>query len=298
MMKSRLLSAVYTVLFGLVTISIQPAFAASGFETDAMRDTASGTASDPQGPATTGSILSEVIVPLSDGGDISFAGNGFARGAANDAGAGAVAVDGAFFNGDPTLNSLTATSILISEITNTTGEVASFAYDFFVPGPRLTLADFAGLSDTDDPTNRVFFDFRVSLDFGSGFLPFVVSQGELMGGSVSHSLGTAGTDTLGSTFFTDGTYPGNIFGYQFDDLESAVTGFLPDGQTVAVKSQLFVSLAAPGFETGGAASIGDPLNLTSGAFSGSLSIVPVPAAAWLFGSGLLGLIGIAKRKKA
>ena len=26
--------------------------------------------------------------------------------------------------------------------------------------------------------------------------------------------------------------------------------------------------------------------------------VPVPAAVWLFGSGLLGLIGVAKRKKA
>jgi hypothetical protein len=31
---------------------------------------------------------------------------------------------------------------------------------------------------------------------------------------------------------------------------------------------------------------------------GDVSAVPVPAAVWLFGSGLLGLIGIAKRKKA
>jgi len=28
------------------------------------------------------------------------------------------------------------------------------------------------------------------------------------------------------------------------------------------------------------------------------SVVPIPAAAWLFGSGLLGMIGIAIRKKA
>ncbi len=28
-----------------------------------------------------------------------------------------------------------------------------------------------------------------------------------------------------------------------------------------------------------------------------VSSVPLPAAAWLFGSGLLGLIGVAKRKK-
>jgi len=31
---------------------------------------------------------------------------------------------------------------------------------------------------------------------------------------------------------------------------------------------------------------------------GSWSTVPVPAAAWLFGSGLLGLVGLARRKKA
>ena len=32
--------------------------------------------------------------------------------------------------------------------------------------------------------------------------------------------------------------------------------------------------------------------------SGDVSAIPVPAAVWLFGSGLLGLIGIARRKKA
>jgi len=35
-----------------------------------------------------------------------------------------------------------------------------------------------------------------------------------------------------------------------------------------------------------------------GAFIGGGSPVPVPAAVWLFGSGLLGLIGLARRKKA
>ena len=30
----------------------------------------------------------------------------------------------------------------------------------------------------------------------------------------------------------------------------------------------------------------------------STSAVPVPAAVWLFGSGLIGLIGVARRKKA
>ena len=297
MKKSRLLGAVCTILCVLVTIAVQPAFAVS-FQTDATRDTFSGTASDPQGPATTGSLLSEVIVPSSDASDAFFSGDGFARGAADDTGAGAVGVDSAFFSGNA-LNTLTATSILTSVITNTTGGVVPFSYDFFLPGPRLTISDFAGMSESDTPTIEVFFDFSVLLDFGSGFGPAsVVSQGILTGGIVSHTLGTAGTDPLGSTFFTDSNFPNNIFGYQFDDLDGAVTGFLADGATVAARSEMFVRLRGPGFETGGVASIGDPLDLSASAFSGSFSIVPVPAAVWLFGSGLLGLVGIARRKKA
>ena len=296
MTNKSLISAVCTCLFSIAAVVMQPAFAVSSFQTDATRDTASGTASDPQGPATTGSLFSEVLVPGSDGGSFDFSGPGYARGAANDVGAGAVGVDGVFFTGND-FNQLTGLSILTSEITNNTGSRVPFAYDFFLPGPRLTIADFAGISDTDDPTIRAFFDFRVQLDFGSGFLPYVVSQGELKGGIAGHTLGTAGNEPLNSTFFTDSNFPfGNVFGYQFDSLDSSVPGFLGPGDTVAVKTSLFVSLTTPGFETGGAARIGDPLDLSAGAFSGNLSIVPVPAAVWLFGSGLIGLIGLARRK--
>ncbi|MCP4042838.1 MAG: VPLPA-CTERM sorting domain-containing protein, partial [Gammaproteobacteria bacterium] len=31
--------------------------------------------------------------------------------------------------------------------------------------------------------------------------------------------------------------------------------------------------------------------------SGDVSAVPVPAAVWLFGSGLIGLLGVARRKR-
>jgi hypothetical protein len=44
-----------------------------------------------------------------------------------------------------------------------------------------------------------------------------------------------------------------------------------------------------------------PFDGHTAAFQGTLtpqvSQVPIPAAAWLFGSGLLGLVGIARRKK-
>jgi hypothetical protein len=29
----------------------------------------------------------------------------------------------------------------------------------------------------------------------------------------------------------------------------------------------------------------------------TLTVVPIPAAAWLFGSGLLGLVGVARRRR-
>jgi len=32
--------------------------------------------------------------------------------------------------------------------------------------------------------------------------------------------------------------------------------------------------------------------------SGDVSVVPIPAAVWLFGSGLIGLLGVARRRKA
>jgi len=47
--------------------------------------------------------------------------------------------------------------------------------------------------------------------------------------------------------------------------------------------------------------VGEDYTLTGGsvtATGGSVTAVPVPAAVWLFGSGLLGLVGVARRKKA
>lgn len=38
-------------------------------------------------------------------------------------------------------------------------------------------------------------------------------------------------------------------------------------------------------------------NLLTSAWFGNTTVIPVPAAVWLFGSGLLGLVGVARRKK-
>ena len=56
--------------------------------------------------------------------------------------------------------------------------------------------------------------------------------------------------------------------------------------------QLFAAHVA-GFDSNGAASGG----VTSGYFAGSSLAVPVPAAVWLFGGGLIALAGLLNRKK-
>lgn len=54
-----------------------------------------------------------------------------------------------------------------------------------------------------------------------------------------------------------------------------------------------------GFDTGGQYTLNKSgLLFAWAAQSGDVSAVPVPAAVWLFGSGLLGLVGVARRKSA
>ena len=68
--------------------------------------------------------------------------------------------------------------------------------------------------------------------------------------------------------------------YQADNISFAVC----TGSNDVACNKDFAGFEASDFEIGFA----DPV---------ALAAVPVPAAVWLFGSGLLGLIGIARRKK-
>jgi hypothetical protein len=79
----------------------------------------------------------------------------------------------------------------------------------------------------------------------------------------------------------------SISGVSFDDILSYVE--LSMGGN---KNLNYFSSHVAGF------SISDP-TVTSAWFGGSTSttVVPLPAAFWLFGTGLVGLIGVAKRKK-
>ncbi len=66
-----------------------------------------------------------------------------------------------------------------------------------------------------------------------------------------------------------------------------LSGIAPAGTTEAQILLLHIDIG------GGGALFWDDANLTA-----TPAVVPIPAAAWLFGSGLIGLIGIARRRKS
>ncbi len=114
-------------------------------------------------------------------------------------------------------------------------------------------------------------------------------------GVLSHSL-SDGTNFKGnySNFgYTDSVHTANLIGRGFSSASSYVAALMasPAHQDVLLNTGAFASLKWEGVGVG----------WSDGYFSvglGTVETVPVPAAIWLFCSGLIGLIGIARRKKA
>ena len=111
------------------------------------------------------------------------------------------------------------------------------------------------------------------------------------------------------TFFTDifeitdaGNYKATLTDFNF------LAPMELTGMNVTTATELLGSLVKPGSFTFDAAPgeyyvsffglAGKPSVPSQYGIEISQVVVPVPAAVWLFGSGLLGLIGIARRKKA
>lgn len=129
---------------------------------------------------------------------------------------------------------------------------------------------------------------QTAMNVGAGF---AAGYDALLASANSASvLATSGLGYMG------GNWGGNGYG-AFIPTNSELTGFA-DGQTIS-----FIS-----FNTNDALSTANVTAFTNGKFMvdtslgkvsyvGQVSAVPVPAAVWLFGSGLLGLVGISRRKK-
>jgi len=131
-------------------------------------------------------------------------------------------------------------------------------------------------------------------DFGSGGTISILGGVTAAGIAVGSTLLSGTFDSASVIDVGGGTLNFKITGGSFLDTKhpDLLTFFgLPTGD--------YVGGFNISFSTSGTPSVGDAFT-SNELFSGDVvnSPVPVPAAAWLFGSGLLGLVGIARRKKA
>ena len=132
-------------------------------------------------------------------------------------------------------------------------------------------------------------------------LPWTATGGILVSAPGSYSLDVvtgvigAGTGVVADDGIMNFDVGAGEIGGIIDFAYSTTTGIKvidvwtinPDGSLTARR--------APGMENGPFGGFNAAFNLTA---PGLVSAVPVPAAVWLFGSGLLGLVGVARRRKA
>lgn len=154
----------------------------------------------------------------------------------------------------------------------------------------------------DDGSSQVGLDVATGIDFTNDAGIVVASAGDL-------STLTFGTAAIMSDFqFLPSLSPSPITLWLATDSNSDPFSFELEAVTVNSQSATNLSLSGTGTIFGAPAGFDatpGTWELTANTADGSttfswssstVGVVPVPAAVWLFGSGLLGLVGIARRR--
>jgi len=138
-------------------------------------------------------------------------------------------------------------------------------------------------------------DTLLTLGSGTPGLPTSTGGNGDMGAFVTWgvTVGTVGDGNISLSSFTSVTDLYTIGGWQLDLATMAITD-----QTASL-----LTLEGTGLLSGNGFDATDvnwtfSANDIGSSYSMTITAVPVPAAVWLFGSGLLGLVGVARRKNS
>jgi len=182
---------------------------------------------------------------------------------------------------NPTFKGAFATAFGVQGYTyNGTGETLTLdiALDGLVTDPEMDPLDTRVYLEVVlyEPEPFGFFSDRGTLDFEVGANP--LSQPDSSEASVFLQLDHTNTTNDSGQIFIDITTGDEFYIWAFMRAESQSGN---------------AATSADAFNTGTMNFVGNP-DLTAA----SAAVVPLPAPVWLFGSGLLGLVGIARRKAA
>ena len=204
-------------------------------------------------------------------------------------------------------------SLTLDDVTDANGAQVTTGWSVGALGGGVVYLSESGVADASGTTNEV--DPAVSMSILDSILQSSTASGTATNGiAVTDSLSDLGIDVAN----TSGQALTFSFGFDIIALASASGDLATANATVDILGGfvdiLAVASAGVGLQlladaTGDASQSGIiQFTLLDGEFnsiSGFIdsngtaeSVVPVPAAAWLFGSGLLGLVGVARRKKA
>jgi hypothetical protein len=169
------------------------------------------------------------------------------------------------------------------------------AFLIFMPFSTLShgaAVSLDSLSLTYDTGVNITYDFD-STFYNTG--SYEVTLADVTGISLTGTIDTISLNVSSFSLYID-VDENAVNPFSISSFPSYAEGTLYDGVGLAagfnglpVFSDILTYNIGPGFEFG---------SLLSAPNFGYTSAVPVPAAVWLFGSGLIGLVGLARRKKA
>jgi hypothetical protein len=206
-----------------------------------------------------------------------------------------------------TYDALAEFTLTLTSVTDVTGAPVADGWDVTALGKDFGGADLTEIGDATATGSVSVVSPSVSLGIEDSIIQSSTSSGTAIDG-------TAATDALTDLDISVDNFSGQALTFSFDwsvVLEASATGdalanasvdFLDDLGYVDILE--IVTDKSQDINTGGSFMFtllnaeSNPIAGFVDTFGEATAVIPVPAAVWLFGSGLLGLVGVARRRQA